>query len=271
MAEPEQLTGTVNRARKRKKIPAHHAAALFAGGITFVANVTAITGLITSHANEIVMTASMVAILCGIYLLLRRWGQPVGWHTLLSIAIIVAGSVMLTIAIQNQRNADTNNPSQGTTSGQRQDTAEQSDGKPVEKRSSHSVVFEKSFEIGSNQGLELDNEKGTILYHQSQAKAPSDLYLDDSPYLYVTVKNFFPYQPAEITGDTDKDQYNACRGMVDTSEEGYNNMWPSSVIPGENYCLTTTQGRIALLTVQEMIDAPDPADNKMTFTIKLWN
>ncbi|HJQ08740.1 MAG TPA: hypothetical protein VJ836_04650 [Candidatus Saccharimonadales bacterium] len=270
---PANTTTSKADSRRRKKAHSRYAGMLLTG-VGLVANVTAITGLIRSHVSIIVITAAVMATLCGLYLLLKRWGKPVGWYTLMAVAVIVAGSVMLSLALKTYNASDGTavDTVDGSDSQHDSGSNSQSDGKPVNKHTDHTIIFEKEFELASNQGLELDDEKGTIRVQQSTAKSPIDLYLDTSPYFYVTIKNFFPYQPGESTGNADKDKYTACRNLIDTSQIGYGSMGPSTVVPGQEFCIITTRGRVALITMQEMIDAGyGSLKHKASFTVKLWN
>ncbi len=270
----QQSTGTSHRPVP-KKAHTRYASSLLAA-IGFLANVTAIAGLVTSHANTIIITAAVLGVLCGLYLLLKRWGKPVGWYTMMATAIIVAGSVMLSLALKDRHDGaedSTGNNSVISTNGSNSSTNTPSSGKPVSKTSNHTPVFEKSFKLTSQEGLELDDEKGTIRMQQSAAKAPIDIYLSNYPMLYVSIKHFYTYQaPENPTGNTDKDQYTSCLNLINTSQLGNSYISASSVVPGQQYCLITTGGRVALITMQEIIDdGYDSPNNNASFTVKLWN
>ena len=257
---------------KTKKPRASHAGMLL-GGIGFVANITAIAGLITSHADVIVITAAVLAILSGLYLLLKRWGKPTGWFTIGAVAMLVAGSVGLALALQTRAgNSDTNTTSNDANTAQTA-TSGTGDGTPVKKNSAHKVVFEKEFKLTGNEGLELDDEKGSIVVQQSSAKAPIDLFMSSYPTFYVSIKHFFAYQaPDQPTGKVDTDQFNACSNLIENSQLGYNNMSPTDVTPGKQFCVTTTKGRVALVTMNEMVDAGYNSNkNNVTFSVKLWD
>jgi hypothetical protein len=135
------------------------------------------------------------------------------------------------------------------------------------------VVFEKDFKLTNNEGLELDDEKGTIAVQQSYAKAPIDLFLNNYPVFYVSIKHFFAYQaPDQPTGKLNTDQFNACSNLIENSQLGSGSISSYAVVPGQQYCITTSKGRVALITMLEMVnDAYDSAKNNVTFTVKLWN
>lgn len=243
--------------------------------IGFLANVTALAGLVTSHARDIVVAAAVLAALCGLYFFLKRWGKPVDWYALLAVAVIVMGSVMLTFALRTPStgNGTTTETGDNTSTETTPKTGGPSDGKPVVQNKNHTVVFEKSFKLNAQDGLELDDEKGTISVQQSTAKAPIDLHLSGWPLLSVSVKKFYAYQPlAQPTGNADKDEYASCRNLIDTSQLGITSISSTAVTPGLQYCITTTRGRVALITLQEMIDAGyNATKNTVSFTVKLWN
>ncbi len=264
---------TAKSGRSRK--PHGRYAALLVGVVSFVSNVTAITGLILSHADIIVITAAVLATLSGLYLLLKRWGKPTDWATLLAVGIIVAGSVMLALSLKAYNdNTPTSTPAgQNSSPSSPGVSSTGGGGTPVKKNSTHTVVFEKNFKLTNNDGLELDDEQGTILLQQSSPQPPSDLYFSSFPYLAVSKQKFYQYQaPLQSTGDQDKDQYNACTDLIANSQLGSSTLSQSQVSPGKQYCITTTQGRVALITLQEMIDSGyGSGKNDMTFAVKLWN
>jgi hypothetical protein len=129
----------------RKRPHAQYAAILLAV-LSFVANVTAIAGLIMSNGSIIVVTAAVLATLYGLYLFLRRWGKPVDWLALLSVMVIVAGSVMLSLALKTYQTADATG-SETADSGATTDKSQPSGrgGEPVKPDSKHDVVLEKQF------------------------------------------------------------------------------------------------------------------------------
>lgn len=145
---------------KHKRLPANYAAYLVAV-VAFIANTSAVAGVITSHANEIMITASVLTFVSGAYLLLRRWGKPVDWIVLLAILVIIAGTAMCTLALQpgGLRSGTTTNVSNATGANPNED---KDDGLPLSPNSNHDVVFEKKFKLTTAESLELDNGKGTM-------------------------------------------------------------------------------------------------------------
>lgn len=123
-------------------------------------------------------------------------------------------------------------------------------------------------------GLELDDEKGTIYAQQSSAKAPIDLYISKSAsLLYTSVPKFYAYQElTNPTGNASKDQYNACVTLIKDSQVGDDYLYSGSATSGQQYCFKTTRGRIALITVQEMVSLDQGSSkNKADLIVKLWN
>lgn len=253
-------------------------AGLLLGGIGFLANVAGIAGLVLEHGNELVIFASLLATICGLYLLLRRWGKTVDIRVLAAVVLIVAGSVVLTLALKNRSIHEGQHPqdnSQTTTDGSG-DTADAGDSTPIsvpDVSGNHTVVFRKSLKLLSQQGLDIDDKKASVLEQQSTASSPSDIYLSNYPALFVTVDNFYTYQrPSSSTGNTDKDQYNVCQSLIAHSQLGEHILVDTSIKPGQQYCLTTTAGKLALVTVQELASGgKDPSQYNASIAVKVWD
>jgi hypothetical protein len=257
----------------RKKTHAQYAAMLL-GAITFVANITAVTGLILSKFTEVVITAAVLVTLYGLYLFLRQWGKTVGWLAALAAVVMIAGSIMLALSLSayhHEAPADTQNT---TPSGDADNPAPTGrGGKPVKPASNHTKVFEKQFVLRPSDGLELDDEKGTIFAQQTAADAPIDIYLSDSAAFLYAFDTLYDYQPLDdSSGNTDKDQYAACASLLTESQQGQSSIYAGSIVPGAQYCLKTNRGRVALLTVTEMISqSGSNAKNSADIILKLWN
>jgi hypothetical protein len=260
---------TTKKLRAYKKAHARYAGMLLAA-IGFLANVTAIVGLINDHVNTLVTTAAVLAILCGLYFLLKRWGKPVGGYTLLAVAILVAGSVMLTLAWQART------PSTQDAGDDTPNTVSPTDTNPTHETTpsptgNHTVIMHKSFTLPSQASLELDDKKGTIVAQQSGAHAPFDLYLSDYPALFATVNKFYAYQPDASGDKSDKGIYNSCQTLIATSQLG-DNIIVDVNQPDEQYCMLTTKGRLALITLEEIAtNTNDKSKSSATFSIKLWD
>lgn len=239
-----------------------------------LANAVAITGLFISNSGVVVMTAGVLAIISGLYMLLKRWGRPVDWLVMLAAIVVATGSVVLTMAVNayhTRTDQEQGATIQRTNTSTPSDSDSPSDGTLVSKDTDHTVAFEKFFTLHANEGLELDDGKGSIRKQVSDAKAPVDLYLSNWPLFRVSTKNFYGYEaPIQPTGDKDTDQYTACRNLVDTSQLGSGTL--SSVTPDYEYCIITTKGRIALVTTEEMIDdGYENPNDSVSFTVKVWN
>lgn len=265
---------TPNR-RSRKK-HAQYAAALLTA-IGFIANTAAIVGLVLDHMAMIVITAAFIATFSGLYLLLRRWGKPVDLIVMVAVLVMMAGSVTFALGLearsQGQKSKETNSTATVSGDTSTSESGSASDGKPVSKNTNHTVVFEREFTLKGSEGLELDDEKGTIRVQQSEAKAPIDLYLSSYPSFSVSVKKFYEYQPpATSSGSTDKDEYTSCKNLVETSQLGTSSISAHNVTPDQKYCIITTRGRIALITMREMVDGGyDSPASSIDFVVKLWN
>jgi hypothetical protein len=249
------------------------------GGIGFLANVAGVAGLVLDHANELVVFASVLAIICGLYLLLKRWGKTVDTWVLLAVTLMLAGSVVLTLALKNRSAHDQlaqEDSSQTTTgtSGHTSDTGGTGTGITVPNVSgNHKVVSRKSLKLLSQEGLDIDDQKAAVLEQQSTAHAPSDIYLSDYPSLLVTVNKFFKYQPpGQSSGNTEKDEYNSCQSLIAHSQLGDRIIVSIGIKPGQQYCLVTTAGKLALMTLQELDDSSnDPSQYSASISVKVWN
>ena len=269
---------TTKNAYHKLKNHAPYAGALLAG-IGFLANFAGVAGLVLDHANELVIFASVLAIICGMYLLLRRWGKAVDAWVLLAVILMLAGSVVMTLALKNhsansgqaQQNSDQNTTE---ASGNTTDTSGTVSGNSVPDVSgNHIVVFRKSIKLLSQEGLDIDDQKTAVLEQQSTAHAPSDIYLSNYPALFVTVNKFYKYQsPGQSTSNTDKDEYNSCQSIIAHSQLGDQIITPIGIKPGQQYCLVTTAGKLALMTLQELDDSGnDSSQYSASIAIKVWN
>ena len=126
--------------------------------------------------------------------MLKRWSKPVDLKVLLAVLVMIAGSVTLTLGLKarSQDPSGTSNstytPTSSNTGASSTDADSSPGGKPVSKNTNHTVVFEREFTLHGTEGLELDDEKGTVRAQQSEAKAPIDLYLSNYPVFSVSVK-----------------------------------------------------------------------------------
>lgn len=258
------------------KLKAHASyAGILLAGIGFLANVAGIAGLVLDHANDLVVFAAVLTIICGLYLLLRRWGRNIDAWVILCVSLIVAGSVVLTLALKD-RDAKSQRTGQDTSQSttETKDTPSDTSTSNVPDTSGgHTVVFRTSLKLLSQEGLDIDDKKATILEQQSTASSPSDIYLSDYPALAVTTDKFYKYQaPRQSTGSTDKDQYNSCQNLIAHSQLGDKLIVPFGLKPGQQYCLTTTSGKLALMTLQELNDSgKDSTQYNANISIKVWN
>jgi hypothetical protein len=251
-------------------------AALLLGALGFIANVAGVAGLVLDHANDLVVFMSVLAIICGLYLLLKRWGKPVNSIALLSVALMISGSVVLTLALAHRATSGRqqqshDNHTTTTTTNDPGKTATPISAPDVS--AGHTVVFQTSVKLLAQEGLDIDGQKASVLEQQSTANAPSDIYLSDYPSLIVTIDNFYKYQPpAQSTGNADKDQYNSCQSIIAHSQLGDHIIVPIATKPGQQYCLTTTAGKLALMTLQELDDGgKDPSQYSASISVKVWD
>jgi hypothetical protein len=259
-----------------KRMPTHYAAILLAV-VSFIANITAIAGLVTSKFTEVAITASIVVALYGAYLFLKRWGRPIDWLALLAVFIMVAGSVMLSLSLRAHYAGPSTQKGKGTTfvDNGGGDVVEPGGrgGTDVKPNSKHDKVFEKQFILKPQDGLELDNEQGTIFAQQTGADAPYDMYLSSDAYYIYVVGQLYDYQPLDTpTGNTDKDQYNACANLMAQSQLGQSGVYAPGLDPDQQYCFKTSRGRVALVTLKEVISGyDDKSKNRADIIVKLWN
>lgn len=242
---------TPDKPQKRRHLPHRYASGLIVG-LGVVANAAAVADLFTKHIGVIGVVAGILTIIVGLYLLLGRWGKPVGWQTMLAVAIIVAGSVTLSLILQKGGYIDTGpTPPSGVTPG-------------VTDKG-------KRYTLAANESLDLDDGNETILVQQTSAQSPADLYFSDWAYLEASVKSFYPYQaPKNASGDPGKDEYSSCRNLINTSQLGKEVIGASSVEPGQMYCAMTTKGATMLITVEEMVDKGTASDeSSASFYVKL--
>jgi hypothetical protein len=251
-SNPVRATNTHPPRRK----PHHYASNLLAG-LGIVANITAIVGLLTSHVSFIISCAAVLAIIAGLYLLLKRWGKPIGWSTLFAVVIIIAGSITLVLALQSQHviHKETQKKKENIST----DVAKDDD------KGTYYV-------LRATEGIDLDDGKSTVFEQQSGAKAPADLYLSDVPYLIATQNKFYEYQPPrESSGNADTDEREACRTLISTSELGIGSISSFSTASGKRYCVATNRGAIMLLTMDELIDKGfNSKESQISFYVKVW-
>gem|GEM_PF-2276780 len=272
------LLDTKKNTYSKLKKHAPYASALL-GGVGFLANVAGVAGLVLDHANELVVFASVLASVCGLYLLLKRWGKTVDAWVLLAVLLMLAGSVVLTLALKNRTSAGRRiqqDTVQTTTGTDRDTSATGGTGtgdKIPDVSGDHTVVSHRSLKLLSQEGLDIDDQKAAILEQQSTAHAPSDIYLSNYPSLFVTVNKFFKYQPpGQSTGNTDKDEYNSCQSLIAHSQLGEQIIVPVALKPGQQYCLITTAGKLALMTLQELDSSGnDPSQYSASISVKVWN
>jgi hypothetical protein len=221
-----------------------------------VANTAAVADLFTKHISAIGLVGGTMAIIVGLYLLLRVWGKPVGWQVMLSVAIIVAGSVTLSLILQKGGYIDTGNTANTKP-------------KPVDPK----AITDKGklYTFNLNDGLDLDDGNETMLVQQSYAKAPADIYFGDWAEIQPTTEKFYLYQPPRNqTGNQAKDEYNSCRNLVDNSELGKPYIADTSVGMDKSYCAQTNKGVLLLVTVEEIIDhGYKSADSSASVYVKL--
>lgn len=251
-------------------------AALLLGALGFLANVAGVAGLVLDHANDLVVFMSVLAIICGLYLLLKRWGKPVNSIALLSVALMISGSVVLTLALAHRTASGQQQQSHTSHTETTYDPGKTPAITPIsvpDVSDGHAVVFQTSLKLLAQEGLDIDDQKASVLEQQSTANAPSDIYLSDYPSLIVTVDNFYKYQPpAQSTGSIDKDQYNSCQSIIAHSQLGNRVIVPIATKPGQQYCLTTTAGKLALMTLQELDGGgKDPSQYSTSISVKVWN
>lgn len=255
-----------------------HYAAMFSAVLAFLANIAAIVGLLTSHVDELIVAAGTLGLLGGLYLLLRCWGKPVGLYVLFTVAVVSVSSVVLALALQAYNQDQDNDAASGAIpaakiESETSSATQSAQGKPVDENSEHRVALEKEFTIRASEGLDLDDEKGTLLLQQNKAKAPADLYLGTYALFYTSTKIFFSYQPTtQPSGDPDKDAYDTCKNLTSAEGSTLNYLGGTNIIPGKQYCILTSQGRIALLTMRELVDAGSGSNkSSISFAVKLWN
>lgn len=249
------------RLKRRQKL--HHYAPGLLVVLGVIANAAAVADLFTKHIGAIGVVAGLLTVIVGLYLLLGSWGKRVGWATILAVAIIVAGSVTLSLILQKGGYIDTGDTG-ANTKGE--------DGNPTEEKSAENIADKgKYYKLAVNEGLDLDDGNETILAQQSSAKPPSDLYFNDWGYISPSTGNFYPYQaPRNKTGDAAKDEYNSCRNLIDTSELGLQVFSDSSIKPGKAYCAETTKGAIMLITMEELINKGMGSDEStVSFYVRL--
>lgn len=258
-----------------KQIHAKYAAILLAI-LSFIANIAAITGLVTSKFTEIVITAALIVAIYGAYLFLQRWGRPLGWMTTLAAIITIAGSVMLSLSLQSyyaKQSQDAQNTHAVTTPDNQTAQPIGRGGTDVKPDSPHTRVFTKQFLLKPYDGLELDDEKGTIYSQQTSAQAPIDIFVNSNATYISGFSDFYSYQPlGTVTGNNDKDEYNACVALTTESQMGDSNIYSYSLQPDAKYCTKTNRGRIALVTIKEVISQSSGASqNGADIIVKLWN
>lgn len=238
---------TDKRLKRRNKL--HHYAPGLLVVLGVVANAAAVADLFTKHIGAIGVVAGTLTVIVGLYLLLGSWGKRVGWTTVLAVAIIVAGSVTLSLILQKGGYIDTGDT--GTSTKKEEKDDHPTDDDPVEEITDKGTYYK----LAVNEALDLDDGNETILVQQSSAKPPSDLYFNDWGYISPSIGSFYPYQaPRDKTGNAAKDEYNSCRNLIDTSELGLQVFSSSSIKPGKSYCAETTKGAVMLVTMEELID-----------------
>jgi hypothetical protein len=190
---------------------------------------------------------------------------------------MLAGSVALTLALKSRsahlQQTDNKTTTHTTTDGKGSDNKDLGQIVPIPDVSgNHTVVFHKSLKLVAQEGLDIDDQKATILEQQSTASAPSDIYLSDYPSLFATSDKFYAYQAsAQSTGNTDKDEYNSCQNIIAHSQLGARVITSGSK-PGQRFCLTTTTGKLAIMTLQELVSSgSDSSQYNATISVKVWN
>ena len=227
----------------KRRRTAHRSASLLLVGLGVVANVAAVADLFMKHLGALGMVAGLLAVVAGMYLLLADWGKRVGWKTLLAVAIVVAGSVTLSLILQKGGYINTD--------GGTHNDKEQRDDDAVLPQ----VDKGKRYTLDANEGLDLDDGKEAVVVQQIDARSPSDLYFNDWAFLDLTVKEFYPYQPPKkSTGNAERDAYVSCRNLIATSQLGQSTITASGVEPDKRYCALTTKDVVMLITVEEIID-----------------
>jgi hypothetical protein len=269
-SHPQEKNRRVANQAQHRRVQVRYAAILLAA-IDFLANIAAVGGLITSHADVIIITTAVLGILGGLYLFLKQWNRPVNLQTALAVAIIVGGSVVFSLHYE-PAGPTTSDGSDGTSAfagGPASGSTTRGDGKPVGKDGDHGLVFENEFTLAGGEGLELDDEKGTVMAQQAGAAAPVDVFMSSYGLIYST-ENFFLYESSKDPSD-DTDEFTYCKNLMAVSQLNVEYLSASDIRPGVKYCTQTTRGRVALVSFVEMIDGGgEAARARADFTVKLW-
>lgn len=228
-----------------------------------VADVSAVVSLAHSQLQFIVTVGGSVALLIGIYLFIRRWGQPINLLTAMYVAMMLAGTFGITTSVFRSNEAGID-PLKGLVSEPiiPPFKAPQPPRKPVQ------IVYDGSNSLQLTPGDGIDFERGGDIIPRLQGPTgPIDLHL--APYKLSGSVNNDRLYPVISTRDA---TYADCAKLVAEKTGGINLIvHDSSLQVGEQYCFQTAEGHTGWFRITERRLTNSAEGDHLNLVALVWN
>ena len=216
-----------------------------------IADLTAVVGLWSASPKTLVLLAAFLALVLGSYLIIHKWGERLGGTVLLALLSVVAGIVLIGVALWLPAAPEGIADGSGRTSPAAEPTTDTSTtGPPATTPTNTSTqintpadaggaVSEVRLERGTGVDLEAGETKGS---RADGAVGKVDLYLTEFNLLYANGGGFYQDRGPENQAKA------RCTEAVTAQHDATPAILPAS--PGMQYCFATSGGRVTWLRVK---------------------
>ncbi|HVQ44032.1 MAG TPA: hypothetical protein VMT30_03640 [Candidatus Saccharimonadia bacterium] len=222
--------------------------------LSIVANVSAVVGVFQNKSHIIIIIAASLALATGAYLLIGRWGKPLGRQAAFVILMMLAGSSTLAVSIDRLVLGTPSQPIFGPPASPTPSVAPSSSPSPTPK-----PLFSGAITLTSGDAIDLE-AGGRITPNQSLATGSNDLFLNDTNGLAANADHADFYS---ATNTSESEAYARCVYLI--TNDKYRSLGAYYVSANDQYCFKTSDGHIAWFrSVQS-------ETHKKVLSIRVWD
>ena len=234
------------------------------GAIGVVSNVAGAVGLLYGRLEVLVIVIAVIALASGAYLVVRRWGMPLGYITLFAIIIMLAGTATLSVVLDRRGLLPHSSASSGQTSaagGGGSALGGSSGGTAI--TASHKLIYNDQITFKAGTGRDFENH-GAVLNGNASQASPADLYIDLNDFLRAPSGDIFSFY------DTGTDDPATCTQLLAAGKDPASVQLTDGSVRYQDYCFLTSKDNIGQIKIDTTSILGHTAQDYITATIYVW-